>query len=116
MFIRCAFFKGKINSGMEDAFHAYWRDNLVPLWSVFPQLLELSVLSEVESDDIENPFPLVLVMKFATRDDIEKALSSPTRWASKETSKGLLDMFSGDVIHTVFAADQFNPIHDNKNS
>ena len=112
MFIRCAFFKGKIKLGMEDAFHAYWRENLVPLWSAFPQLLELRVLNEVESDDIENPFPLVLVMKFATRNDIKEALASSTRWTSKETSKGLLDMFDGDVIHTFFASDQFDQVID----
>ena len=108
MFIRCAFFKGHIKPGLTENFHKYWRENLVPLWSDFPHLLELRILSEVETDDIENPFPLVLVMKFKSRSDIDEALASATRWASKETSKGLLDMFDGDVIHTVFSADQFD--------
>lgn len=110
MFIRCAFFKGKIKAGQEEAFHAHWQENLVPLWSAFPHLLELRVLREVESDDPESPFPLVMAMKFASRADIEAALASDTRWASKETSKKLFEMFDGHVIHTVFAADQFNPI------
>lgn len=109
MFIRCAFFKGKIKPGMEDAFHAHWRENLVPLWSAFPNLLELRVLREVESDDAESPFPLVMAMKFGSREDIAAALESPTRWQSKETSKRLFEMFDGHVIHTVFAADQFDP-------
>lgn len=87
MFVRCAFFKGKIKPGMDEAFHAHWRENLVPLWGAFPKLLELRVMREVESDDPESPFPLVMAMKFETRDDIEEALASPTRWASKETSK-----------------------------
>ncbi|MDG1116884.1 MAG: hypothetical protein P8N72_07140 [Flavimaricola sp.] len=109
MFIRCAFFKGTIKTGMEEAFHAHWRENLVPLWGAFPNLLELRVLCEVESDDADSPFPLVMAMKFASRDHIQEALASPTRWASKETSKKLLEMFDGHVIHTVFAADQFDP-------
>lgn len=109
MFIRCAFFKGKILAGMEDAFHAHWQDNLVPLWSAFPKLLELRVLREVESDDPDSPFPLTMAMKFATTEDIKEALASPTRWESKETSKKLFEMFDGHVIHTVFAADQFDP-------
>ena len=109
MFVRCAFFKGKIKSGMEDAFHAHLRENLVPLWSTFPHLQELRVLCEVESDDVESPFPLVIAMKFASRDHIAEALASPTRSTSKETSKKLFEMFDGDVIHTVFAADQFDP-------
>ena len=110
MFIRCAFFKGKIHSGMEKAFHAHWRENLVPLWSAFPNLLELRVLREVESDDPESPFPLVMSMKFSSRDDISEALASSTRWESKEVSKKLFEMFEGSVIHTVFALDQFDPI------
>lgn len=110
MFIRCAFFKGKITPGMEEAFHAHWQKNLVPLWSAFPKLLELRVLREVESDDPKNAFPLVMAMKFSSRDDIKEALASPTRWESKEKSKKLFEMFDGGVIHTVFAADQFNPI------
>ena len=110
MFIRCAFFKGKIISGMEEGFHAHWRENLVPLWSAFPHLIELRVLREVESDDPESPFPLVMAMKFQSRDHIQEALNSPTRWKSKETSKKLFEMFDGGVIHTVFAADQFDPI------
>ena len=69
MFVRCAFFKGKIKSGMEEAYHAHWREHLVPLWSAFPHLLELRVLCEVESDDAESPFPLVMAMKFVFSSD-----------------------------------------------
>ena len=110
MFIRCAFFKGKILPGEERNFHEHWKNNLVPLWSAFPNLIELSVMCEVESDDIKNPFPLVMSMKFKTRDNIKEALASPMRWKSKETSKKLFEMFDGRVIHTVFATDQFTPV------
>jgi hypothetical protein len=109
MFVRCAFFKGTIKTGMEEAFHAHWRKSLVPLWGAFPKLLELRVLRDVDSDDEDSRFPLVMAMKFASRADIEEALASPTRWASKETSKALMEMFDGHVIHTVFAAEQFDP-------
>ena len=37
MFIRCAFFQGKVKPGMEDAFNRYIRENLVPLWTRFPE-------------------------------------------------------------------------------
>ena len=110
MFVRCAFFKGTIIPGNETAFHTHWQENLVPLWNNFPNLLELRVLKEVESDDPGNSFPLVMAMKFATREDINIALESPVRWKSKETSKKLFELFNGDVIHTVFDTSQFNPI------
>ena len=109
MFIRCAFFKGTLKTGMEEDFHNYQRDNLVPLWSAFPNLLELRVLRSIESDCAESRFPLVMAMRFESRNRIEKALASPTRWESKETSKKLFEMFDGQVIHTVFRADQFDP-------
>ena len=110
MFIRCAFFKGTITQGKDTEFHAHWQNNLVPLWSTFPNLLELRVICEVESDDPRNPFPLVMAMKFASREDIKEALNSPARWESKEVSKKLFEMFDGSVIHTVFNAVQFDPI------
>ena len=109
MFVRCAFFKGLIAKGKEEEFHACWRERLVPLWSAFPNLLELRVMRDVESDDEESRFPLVMAMKFASRADIENALASPTRWESKEVSKALLEMLEGHVIHTVFETDEFEP-------
>ena len=110
MFVRCAFFKGKIIEGKESEFHKHWQENLVPLWSAFPNLLELRVMREVESDDPENPFPLVMAMKFASREDIKEALESSTRWESKEVSKKLFEIFNGGVIHTIFKTEQFDPV------
>ena len=110
MFVRCAFFKGRVIKGKENEFQNYWQENLVPLWRAFPNLLELRVMCEVESDDPEHPFPLVMAMKFSSRDAIKEALNSPARWKSKELSKKLFKMFDGGVIHTVFKTEQFNPI------
>ncbi|MGB3280471.1 MAG: hypothetical protein WBA92_14885 [Pseudorhodobacter sp.] len=110
MIIRCAFFKGNIKPGMEAAFHAHWRDNVAQHWRAFPHLLELRVLRDVESDDEESRFPLVMAMKFAERAHIAEALASDARWASKAASKPLIDMLDGHVIHTVFEADQFDPL------
>ena len=44
-------------------------------------------MTEVESDDPGNPFPLVMAMKFKSKSDIEEALSSKVRWESKNISK-----------------------------
>ena len=61
----------------------------------------------METDDIENPFPLVLVMKFKSRNYICEALAWRPAGASKETSEGLLDMFDGDVIHSAYSRTLF---------
>lgn len=108
MFIRCAFFKGRIKPGMEEEFHAHWHDVVRPIWQKFPHLLELRTLREVESDDPESPFPLVMAMKFASREHITEALASDIRWQSRAASARLIELLEGHVIHTVFAADQFD--------
>lgn len=110
MFIRNAFFKGAIKPGMEAAFHAHWRENVLPHWRAFPHLVELKVLRDVESDDDTSRFPLVMSMKFAERGHIAEALASDVRWASKAASKPLIEMLDGYVIHTVFEVDEFSPL------
>jgi protein-disulfide isomerase-like protein with CxxC motif len=109
MFVRCAFFKGTIKAGMEEAFHAHWRDHVLPHWRAFPHVLEVRVMRDVESDDDTSRFPLVMAMKFAERGHIAEALASDVRWASKAASKPLIDMLDGYVIHTVFEMDEFSP-------
>ena len=75
MFVRCAYFKGAIKPGMEETFHAHWREHVLPHWRAFPHLLELRVMRDVESDDDTSRFPLVMAMKFAERAHIAEALS-----------------------------------------
>ena len=101
--------KERLSQEWKKNFYTYWRDDLAPLWSLFPNSLELRVLRDIESDCADSSFPLVMAMRFESRNHIEEALASPTRWDSKETSKKLFEMFEGSVIHTVFRADQFVP-------
>jgi hypothetical protein len=58
-------------------------------------LLELRVLCEVESDDAESPFPLVMAMKFASRDHIAEALDTPTRGPVRKPQKSFLRCLMG---------------------
>lgn len=107
MFIRCAFFKGKVKEGYQEKFDTYIVDVLVDTWRAFPGAQEVRVLREVESDNPNMPFELVIAIKFESRDAIAKALDSPERYDSREKSKALINMFDGEVFHTVFRAEQF---------
>ncbi len=107
MFIRCAFFRGHIKPGCKEAFDAHIKAELVALWTRFPHVQEVRVLREVESDNPQTHFEMVLAMRFASREAIAEALDSDTRYASKEASKRLFELFDGDVFHTVFSADEF---------
>ena len=101
--------KKPLSQEWKKNFHTYWRDNLTPLWRVFPNLLELRVLRDIESDCADSRFPLVIAMRFESRNHKEEAFASPTCSQSKETSKKLFEMFERSVIHTVFPTDQFDP-------
>lgn len=106
MFIRCAFFKGKVKDGYQEQFDTYIDTVLVDTWRAFPGAQEVRVLREVESDNPDIPLELVISIRFESRSAIEMALNSPERFDSKEKSKALIDMFEGEVFHTVFKADE----------
>lgn len=110
MFIRCAFFKGKVKDGYQEKFDHYIDTVLMDTWRAFPGAREVRVLRELESDNPEIPLELVISIKFDSLDAIEYALNSPERNDSREKSKQLIDMFDGDVFHTVFKADQLTTL------
>ena len=101
--------KERLSREWKKNFHNYWRDNLPPLWRAFPNLLELRVLLDIESDCADNRLPLVMAIRFVSRNHIEEALAAPARLKGKGTSKKLFEMIEGLVIHLVFRADQFDP-------
>lgn len=107
MFIRCAFFRGRVRPGFEQAFDTCVQERLVPLWTRFPGAQEVRVLRQVESDVDDPRCEMVLAIRFPSREAIAEALASPVRAESREVSKDLIAMFDGTVFHTVFAAAEF---------
>lgn len=46
MYIRCAFFEGRVKPGCDDAFASFVKNRLVPLWTKFPGAAEVRVLRQ----------------------------------------------------------------------
>ena len=107
MFIRCAFFRGQVRPGFEEAFTRYVQERLVPLWSRFPGAQEVRVLRQLECDAADPRLEMVLAIRYPSRAAIEAALASEVRAQSRAVTQGLLEMFDGSVFHTVFDAAQF---------
>jgi hypothetical protein len=107
MYIRCAFFRGQVKPGFEEAFNRYISEQLVPLWTRFPGAQEVRVLRQIECDVTDPHLEMVLSVRYPTRESIDIALASEVRMKSKEVSKALIDMFDGTVFHTIFSADEF---------
>ena len=102
MYIRCAFFEGRVKPGCDDAFAAFVKERLVPLWTKFPGADEVRVLRQRESDTAEPHYAMVLSIRYPSLDAIEEALKSDVRQQSREETAELVTMFEGRIFHTVF--------------
>lgn len=104
MFIRCAFFEGKVKPGCEKAFSQFVKDRLVPLWTQFPGAQEVRVLRQTESDTAEPHYAMVLAIRYPDMAAIERAMASDVRMQSRAETGELVKMFEGRIFHTVFEA------------
>lgn len=102
MYIRCAFFEGKVKVGREQAFHDFVTQNLVPLWSTFPGATEVRVLSQADTDTPDPHYAMVLAITYPDMAAIEEAMKSDVRMKSREVTGELVKMFDGRIFHTVF--------------
>ncbi len=107
MFIRCAFFEGRVHPGQEDAFRRFVRERLVPLWTRFPGAEEVRVLHQRESDTDTPHYALVLSIRYPSLEAIEMALKSDVRAQSRVETQELLQLFDGRIFHTIFDAASF---------
>lgn len=102
MYIRCAFFEGRVKPGCENAFAAFVQDRLVPLWTKFPGADEVRVLRQMDSDTAAPHYAMVLSIRYPSLAAIEEALKSDVRQKSREETAELVKMFEGRIFHTVF--------------
>jgi hypothetical protein len=104
MFIRCAFFEGKVMPGCDEAFARFVEERLVPLWTQFPGADEVRVLRQAQSDTDHPHYAMVLAIKYPDMAAIEKAMASDVRAQSRGETSELVKMFEGRIFHTVFEA------------
>jgi hypothetical protein len=102
MFIRCAFFEGRVKPGCDQAFAKFVSERLVPLWTKFPGADEVRVLRQSDSDTAEPYYAMVLSIRYPDREAIDRALKSDVRQQSRVETTELVKMFEGRIFHTVF--------------
>ena len=105
MYIRCAFFEGRVKPGQEVAFTAFVYERLIPLWRQFPGAEEVRVLRQHEADVDEPHYEMVLAIRYPSLEAIDQALKSGVRNQSREETRELVKMFDGRIFHTVFKAE-----------
>lgn len=104
MYIRCAFFEGRVKPGCEDAFAAFVKKRLLPLWTQFPGAEEVRVLRQRESDTDQPHYAMVLAIRYQSLEAIDAALKSDVRSRSRVETTELVQLFEGRIFHTVFEA------------
>lgn len=109
MIIRYALFEGHIHEGREAEFRAFVRDRLVPLWTRFPGAEEVRVQHGLERDEGAPHYALVLAIRYPDMAEVERALGSDVRSASRAVTADLLKMFDGRVHHHLFEVDDYRP-------
>lgn len=102
MYMRCAFFEGRIKPGCDDAFAQFVKERLVPLWTKFPGAQEVRVLRQQDSDTDQPHYAMVLAITYPSRAAMEEALKSDVRAQSRAETVELVKMFEGRIFHTVF--------------
>jgi hypothetical protein len=112
MFVRCAFFEGRVKEGQHTAFHDFVTQNLMPLWTRFPGAREVRVLSQDESDTDNPHYAMVLAIQYPDKAAIETALQSDVRAKSREVTSELVKLFDGRIFHTVFELRHDAPLRE----
>lgn len=102
MIVRQAFFEGTIHAGREAEFRAFVEQRLMPLWRLFPGVLDVCVLFEQARDEGAPPFVLLLAMTFESEEALAAALQAPVRFESRALTGELMQMFDGHIHHHVF--------------
>ncbi|MEX4007033.1 hypothetical protein [Neoaquamicrobium sediminum] len=102
MIARQAFFEGTIHAGREAEFRVFVEERLMPLWRLFPGVLDVRVLFSQTRDEGAPPFALSLAMTFENEEALAAALQAPVRFESRALTGELMQMFDGHIHHHVF--------------
>ena len=102
MYIRCAFFEGRVKPGLDAAFTSFVHERLIPLWRQFPGAEDVRVLRQHQADTDEPHYEMVLAIRYPSLEAIDLALKSEVRNRSREETAELVKMFDGRIFHTVF--------------
>lgn len=70
MYLRCAFFEGRVKPGHEAAFTTFVQQRLVPLWTKFPGAEDVRVLRQSQAGVDEPFYEMVLAIRYPSLEAI----------------------------------------------
>jgi hypothetical protein len=105
---RYALFEGSIKAGQVDAFRKAVLDELVPMWQIFPGVLDIRVSFAEERDPGSPELVMILAVDYPNRVALATALASEARQISRAATERMLPQyFSGRIHHHVTEVESF---------
>lgn len=103
MWIRSAFWSGRIKAGLEARFSAAIDDELVPALIALPGVVAARALWPRRFEDSPPPIACQIIVEFASKADVDHMLASPERHTLRGRVREIAAMFDGQISHIDFA-------------
>ena len=102
MITRNAYFEGVVENKNQEIFDNFIIDELIPLINKFPTIIDVKILKNIWVEKNAPPIYMVLQLTFKTIEDMEIALASQERAASKAKADEIIPLLKGRVYHMNF--------------
>jgi hypothetical protein len=99
MFIRFAYFEGQVDNRDQKLFDNVVVNEMLPLIKSFPEIRDVKVLKNVWVEENAPPIYMCLQLTFDSKEDMEIALQSKQRAASKAKAEEIVPLLNGRVYH-----------------
>lgn len=103
MWIRSAFWTGRIKPGLDDAFTAAIDDELVPALGRLPGVATVRSLWPRRLEDNPPAIACQIIVEFASQADVDRMFASPERLKLRERVREIAAMFDGAISHIDYA-------------
>lgn len=99
MWVRSAFWTGRIKPGSEDAFIAAMDEELVPALARLPGVRGVRSLWPRRLEDSPPAIACQIVVEFESREDVDRMLASSERLALRGRVREVAGLFEGAISH-----------------
>lgn len=103
MWIRSAFWTGRVKPGHEEAFKAAVDDELVPALGVLPGVAAARSLWPRRLEDRPPAIACQIIVEFAGEAEVDRMLASPERLKLRDRVREIAGMFDGAISHIDYA-------------
>ncbi len=103
MWIRSAFWTGRIKPGLEGQFATAIDDELIPALGRLPGVLGVRSLWPRRLEDDPPPIACQIIVEFADEADVDHMLASRERLRLRDRVREIAGMFDGAISHIDYA-------------